>query len=141
MVMRIIAGLAEIDGQTEVNEVSTQTYEVETETATEWSVFEATAYTADCLGCIGITKTGIDVRNTTEYEGRTVIAVDPEVIPLGSAVEIRLADGTIIEGTAQDVGGKIVGNRIDVLHETYDAAIEFGRQTVEVRIINEKETI
>lgn len=101
----------------------------------EWQPFEATAYTADCRGCIGITKTGIDVRHTTEYSGRTVIAVDPEVIPLGSTVEVRLADGTIIEGTAQDTGGAIKGAKIDVLHETYDSAIEFGRQAVDVRIV------
>lgn len=122
------------------NENLTKVSEVQAADDTQWSPFEATAYTADCRGCRGITKSGVDVRNTTEYEGRTVIAVDPDMIPLGSAVEIRLADGTIIEGTAQDTGGSIRGNRIDVLHETYSAAIEFGRQAVEVRIINENET-
>ena len=125
----------------ETNEVLTKVNEVPAVSIveeSEWSPFEATAYTADCRGCIGITKSGVDVRHTTEYEGRTVIAVDPDVIPLGSAVEIRLADGMIIEGTAQDTGGKIEGNRIDVLHETYSAAIEFGRQAVEVRVVTEE---
>jgi len=124
---------------TKVNEIATTS--IVEDVVSEWLPFEATAYTADCLGCIGITKSGVDVRNTTIHDGRTVIAVDPAVIPLGSAVEIRLADGTIIEGTAQDVGAAIKGARIDVLHAEYDDAIEFGRQAVEVRINNEKETI
>ncbi|WP_051236117.1 3D domain-containing protein [Paenibacillus pinihumi] len=106
----------------------------------EWHTFEATAYTANCRGCSGITKSGVDVRKTTEHGGRTVIAVDPRVIPLGSAVEIRLDDGTIIEGTAEDVGGAIKGARIDILHGSRSAAIEFGRQKVELRIINKNKS-
>lgn len=122
---------------TEVNEVLTTINEEVSVAEPEWLTFEATAYTAKCIGCIGITKSGVDVRNTTEHNGRTVIAVDPKVIPLGTAVEIRLADGTIIEGIAEDTGGSIRNKRIDVLHATYDGAIEFGRQAVEVRIVNE----
>lgn len=122
---------------TDINDVVTKVDEVQTASETGWETFEATAYTADCRGCIGITKTGVDVRNTTLHDGRTVIAVDPDVIPLGSTVEVRLSEGTIIEGTAQDVGAAIKGTRIDVLHAEYDAAIEFGRQDVEVRIVTE----
>jgi 3D (Asp-Asp-Asp) domain-containing protein len=104
-----------------------------------WQTFEATAYVALCdTGCIGITKTGIDVRNTTTHEGKRIIAVDPSVIPLGSSVEIRLADGTTFEATAQDTGGVIRGNRLDLLVSTEDLAWQFGRQTVEVRIIEEE---
>jgi 3D (Asp-Asp-Asp) domain-containing protein len=57
------------------------------------------------------------------------------VIPLGSAVELRLADGTIIEATAQDTGGAIDGAEIDVLMADVESALEFGRQAVEVRVI------
>lgn len=121
----------------ELTQVDEVIAEVESEVIGEWETFEATAYTADCRGCSGITKSGVDVRNTTKHEGRTVIAVDPKVIPLGTAVEIRLDDGTIIEGIAADVGGAIKGNRIDVLMGNYDAAINFGRQSVEVLVIGE----
>lgn len=100
----------------------------------EWLTFEATAYVATCEGCIGITKTGIDVRNTTRHNGRNIIAVDPAVIPLGSVVQIRLADGRTIEAEAQDVGGAIRGKRLDLLVGDYDSAIQFGRQSVEVMI-------
>jgi 3D (Asp-Asp-Asp) domain-containing protein len=101
-----------------------------------WQTFEATAYVALCdTGCIGITKTGIDVRNTITHEGKRIIAVDPSVIPLDTTVDIRLADGTTFEATAQDTGGAIRGNRLDLLVSTEDVAWQFGRQTVEVRVI------
>jgi 3D (Asp-Asp-Asp) domain-containing protein len=107
--------------------------------APEWQTFEATAYVALCdTGCIGITKTGIDVRNTTTHEDKRIIAVDPAVIPLDTSVDIRLADGTTFEATAQDTGGSIRGNRLDLLVSTEDRAWQFGRQTVEVRIIEEE---
>jgi 3D (Asp-Asp-Asp) domain-containing protein len=105
----------------------------------EWQTFEATAYVALCdTGCIGITKTGIDVRNTNIHEGKRIIAVDPSVIPLDTTVDIRLADGTTFEATAQDTGSAIRGNRLDLLVSTEDRAWQFGRQTVEVRIIEEE---
>jgi 3D (Asp-Asp-Asp) domain-containing protein len=101
-----------------------------------WHTFEATAFVALCdTGCIGITKTGIDVRNTTTHEGKRIIAVDPTVIPLDTAVDIRLADGTTFEATAQDTGGAIRGNRLDLLVSTEERAWQFGRQTVQLRIM------
>jgi 3D (Asp-Asp-Asp) domain-containing protein len=107
--------------------------------APEWTTFEATAYIALCdTGCSGITKTGIDVRNTVTHKGKRVIAVDPSVIPLDTTVDIRLADGTTFEATAQDTGSAIRGNRLDLLVSTEDKAWQFGRQSVEVRIIEEE---
>jgi 3D (Asp-Asp-Asp) domain-containing protein len=104
----------------------------------EWATFEATAYVADCDGCSGITKTGYDVRNTVYTpEGMRVIAVDPAVIPLGSTVEIRLADGRTFKAKAIDVGGAINNYEIDILVDSYNKAIQFGRQDVELRILKE----
>ena len=98
--------------------------------------FEATAYTAFCdTGCTGVTKTGLDVSNTTQHGGRTIIAVDPAVIPLGSKVSIRLADGRVIEGIAEDTGGDIRGHRIDVLVGSEGQAREFGRQSVQIKVM------
>lgn len=105
---------------------------------TEWRPFEATAYTAACGGCIGITKTGIDVRHTiVDEEGRRIIAVDPVVIPLGSTLEVRIGNETF-SAVAADTGGSIRGARIDVLTATEAAALKFGRQDVEVRVFDEK---
>lgn len=89
----------------------------------------ATAYTAKCDGCSGVTSTGVDLNANPNAK---VIAVDPSVIPLGSEV--------YVEGygyaTAADVGGAIKGNKIDVHVPTKDEAVSWGVRTVEVTIIN-----
>ncbi|MEC0370022.1 3D domain-containing protein [Paenibacillus chibensis] len=101
----------------------------------EWRTFEATAYVALCdTGCSGFTFTEIDVRHTRYYHGRVVVAVDPAVIPLGTSLTIRLADGSEIEAIAEDTGGAIKGRKIDVLMANEADAWDFGRQTVSVKI-------
>lgn len=98
--------------------------------------FEATFYTAFCpTGCTGITATGVDVSNTIYYKGKRIIAVDPNIIPLGSHVRVTLADGTSFEATAQDTGGDIRGNRVDILVASRDEAYRLGRQSVKIEII------
>ncbi|WP_445324094.1 3D domain-containing protein [Paenibacillus sp. FSL M7-1455] len=105
------------------------------ETAQEWRTFEATAYVALCdTGCIGVTFTGIDVSHTVNYHGRRIVAVDQSVIPLGTELTIRLADGSEIEAIAMDTGGAIKGRKIDVLMPSEEAAWDFGRQAVKVKI-------
>ena len=89
---------------------------------------EATAYTAYCAGCSGITATGIDLRSNPN---RKVIAVDPRVIPLGSRVYVE-GYGEAIAG---DTGGAIKGNRIDVLVGSDSAANKWGRKSVKVKIL------
>ena len=97
---------------------------------------EATFYTAFCpTGCTGITATGVDVSNTIYYEGKRIIAVDPNVIPLGSHVRVTLKDGTSFEALALDTGGAIKGNRIDVLVASRDEAYKLGRQSAKVEIL------
>jgi 3D (Asp-Asp-Asp) domain-containing protein/LysM repeat protein len=90
---------------------------------------EATAYTASCEGCSGITKTGVNLKANPDAK---VIAVDPSVIPLGSKVHV--------EGygyaTAADIGGAIKGNRIDVFIPAQSDAIAWGRKQVKVTIVN-----
>ena len=60
-------------------------------------------------------------------EAGKTIAVDPDVIPLGSAVII---DGQ--EYIAQDTGGAIQGNRIDIYCSSHQEALELGVITAEV---------
>ena len=97
---------------------------------------EATFYTADCIGCLGITKSGHDVRNTIYAEGKRVIAVDPRLIPLGSIVNVQLEDGQEFEAIASDIGSAIKGNIIDVLVSSNKEALQLGRQKAKVEIIN-----
>lgn len=111
--------------------------ENKTEKQNAWQTFEASAYTADCPeGCSGVTATGIDVTGTIYHAGKRIIAVDPSVIALGSTVEIKQADGTTFEAVAQDTGGAIKGAKIDVLVARETDAVQFGRQSVEVRVLN-----
>lgn len=60
--------------------------------------------------------------------GRTV-AVDPAVIPYGTEIEI---DGRIY--IAEDCGGAIKGNKIDIYFDTHEEAEAFGKQKKMVRI-------
>ncbi len=61
-----------------------------------------------------------------------IIAVDPDIIPLYSIVEIENLEAFI----ALDTGGLIKGNRIDILFNSKREAMEFGKQELKVRIIN-----
>lgn len=83
-------------------------------------MYRLTAY-CPCEVCCGksdgITSTG--VRATA---GRTV-SVDPDIIPYGSEVVIN--GHTYI---AEDCGGAIKGNKIDIFFDTHQEALEFGVQ-------------
>ncbi|WCS68488.1 hypothetical protein Goe16_00740 [Bacillus phage vB_BsuM-Goe16] len=85
----------------------------------------ATAYTAYCTGCSGVTTTGIDL---TSHPDMKVIAVDPNVIPLGSRVHVE-GYGYAIAG---DTGGAIKGNKIDIFVPDRQDALAWGVRTVKV---------
>ena len=86
---------------------------------------EATAY---CGG--GTTATGTPARYGA-------IAVDPRVIPYGTRMYIVSDDGKWIYGvaTAEDCGGAIKGNIIDLYFDSYDTCIQFGRRNCTVYIL------
>ena len=96
--------------------------------------FRLTAY-CPCMKCCGKTD-GITSTGTTATEGRT-IAVDPLVIPYGSTVTIYYEDGTVHTYTAEDCGGAIKENRIDVFFSSHDAARAFGVQSAMVYVEEE----
>lgn len=89
-------------------------------------VVEATAYSTNQPSLGDITYSGINLR-----ENPNVIAVDPNVIPLGSKVYIP-GYGTFVAG---DTGSAIKGNRIDVHITDLNQATAFGRKTMEIQII------
>jgi len=95
----------------------------------EYMMLEATGYYSgpnNYGGAIG-PRTAIGL-----LAQRGVVAVDPSVIPLGSRLFIE-GYGYAIAG---DTGGAIQGMRIDLCFNTYDEAINFGRRTVKVYIID-----
>ena len=88
----------------------------------------ATAYTAECDGCSGITYTGLDLNKDRNMK---VVAVDPSVIPLGTRVHVEGYG----EAVAGDIGGAIKGNKIDIHVPTKDEAYSWGVREVTVTIL------
>jgi len=89
--------------------------------------FEITCYNSGTHGADG----------TPVYEG--MIAVDPDVIPLGTQVYIEFSeDWEHLSGfyTAHDVGGAVIGNIIDMYRDWSDSeAFAFGRRDAHVYIV------
>lgn len=92
-----------------------------------WKTVQATGYSTQQKGLSTHTATGIDLRVNSR-----VIAVDPRVIPLGSLVEVQ-GLGVYVAG---DTGGAIKGNIIDIHYPTVSQALNWGRRSVKIRIIN-----
>lgn len=74
----------------------------------------------------GITASG---RKATPYVS---VAVDPDVIPLGSEVLVDYGDGEIHYYRADDIGGSVKGNHIDLCVGSHQEAIDLGVKTVTV---------
>lgn len=64
------------------------------------------------------------------------VAVDPSIIPLGTSLKIERSDGSVYYVKANDTGGAIKGNKIDIVCPTHTEALQWGRQTVKVWRIN-----
>lgn len=83
----------------------------------------ATGYTHTDAGCDMITSTG-----TTVHYGTA--AVDPRFIPYGTRMLIVSHDGQRYYGiaTAEDCGGAIKRDKMDLYFPTHQECIEFGRR-------------
>lgn len=85
------------------------------------------AYEHICGDGDGLTATGIPV-------APGMVAVDPDVIPLGSTV--------IIDGQAYlaaDTGEAVRGNHVDIAVDTHQEALELGTRTAEVWVVEDDE--
>ncbi len=102
-----------------------------------------TAYTSYCDGCIGITKSGYNVKNTIYYNdkeyGKIYIVAADKKYKLGSIV--RLSD---IEGYNDIIAivldrGSLIGNnkssQIDLLLKTDKECINFGRRNAFIEVL------
>lgn len=89
----------------------------------------ATAYTAGHGGADYTTATGTFVKMGT-------VAVDKNVIPLGTRMYIVADDGSVVYGmaVAEDTG--VRGNKVDLYYDTYDQCINFGRRSCTVYILD-----
>ncbi|MFJ7746473.1 3D domain-containing protein [Peribacillus sp. NPDC097295] len=87
----------------------------------------ASAYTANCKGCSGITAIGLNLKKNPKVKA---ISVDPKVIPLGTKVHVEGYG----EAIAADTGGAIKGKKIDVFYSSKTKALNWGRKTVKVKV-------
>lgn len=117
--------------------------------------FEATAYDLSIQSCgkpkssrgYGITTNGTSIARHSRESAMT-IAVDPNIIPLGTKVYIEFPEQfKYLNGiyTANDTGSAIKGKVIDVFmgdfqqDTTSETVWEFGRRKVKVyKVLNEK---
>ena len=110
-----------------VTETTTEFIETTTEPPRNIMTVTATAY-CSCVKCCGkndgITASGVKAK------ANHTIAVDRKVIPLGTHIIYN-----DIEYVAEDTGGAIKGNRIDIYFDSHSDALEFGRQKVEIEVL------
>lgn len=105
---------------TEPTTKATTTKPVTTNAAT--TTFRVSAYCA-CTRCTD--GDGITASGTKPKQGRT-IAVDPQYYPYGT--KIILNGKTYV---AEDCGGAIKGNRIDMYFDSHQEALEWGVRYLE----------
>ena len=111
--------------KTELEEVQA---EKKKQTITNMGQFKISAYCA-CKKCCGKWAGGNTASGTKPTAGRT-IAVDTKVIPFGTKV--------IIDGhtyIAEDTGGAIKGNKIDIYFDSHQEALNWGIKYKDVSII------
>lgn len=100
---------------------------------------------------ISSTKSNLNIKNSkkmtvesTAYAGDTItatgtvpkwgtIAVDPKVIPYGSRVYIPAFNKTFV---AEDCGGAIKGNMIDIFMNSNKEAYTWGRRNIDIYVIS-----
>lgn len=118
----------------EINELNVQISELErtVEFYESWQClgeFKITYY-CPCEKCSGIWGTSIK-EPCSDHKAlpNHTIAVDPDVIPLGTEV---LINGTVY--VAEDVGSAVNGNTIDIFVESHDEAVNNGVDFMEVYV-------
>ena len=95
------------------------------------------AYT-DCLTVEATAYSGGGKTAMGTAAGEGTVAVDPDVIPLGSRLYITAEDGSSwVYGyaVAEDTGGSIQGERVDLFFWSDSDGRAFGRRTAKVYVL------
>lgn len=88
--------------------------------------FNTSAYDA-CYDCCGKTD-GITASGVKATANHTIAA--PPEYPFGQQIEIN---GVLY--TVEDRGGSIKGNKIDIFFNSHQEAVNYGRRTVEGKVL------
>lgn len=113
--------------ETEPITETTTVIETTTEPPMNTMTVVATAY-CPCVKCCGKSD-GITASGVKAKANRT-IAVDTRIIPFGTSVIINGK-----EYVAEDTGGAIKDNRIDVYFDSHEDALKWGRQIIEIEVL------
>ena len=78
-------------------------------------------------------------KTATERQTRPgIVAADPDVLPLGSRIQVEGAGAYSGEYVVEDTGRKITGREIDIYIPRDAEAKKFGRRKVRVRILDQR---
>ena len=122
-------GIASANNQISSIEASSNEVNAITTSNTSGSYLQTYSMTATAYTGGGFTAMGLKpVRNP---EGLSSVAVDPNVIPLGSKVYVEGYGYAI----ASDTGGVIKGNKIDLYMNSLEECYAFGRRSVTVHLV------
>ena len=99
--------------------------------------FSITYYSAYDGTQIGITAGGTSMAGGNIYtsDGYRIIATDPSVIPLGTIVRVTTSNGESFLAKADDTGGAVKGNKIDIAVSSPNQAFALGRGTATIEIL------
>ena len=91
----------------------------------------------ECCGKVdGLTASGT---HATPY---STVAVDPSVIPLGAVLLVDYGDGAGLRRyRAEDTGGAVKGNHIDLCVGNHAEALQLGRRTATVYWVDHEEVV
>ncbi len=84
------------------------------------------------MNVVATAYTGYSTTSTGQKPVWGTIAVDPKVIPYGTKVYIPQFGRTFI---ANNTGGAIKGNKIDIFMNTKKECYNWGRRTIEIQIL------
>ncbi len=92
----------------------------------------STGTTSKKMNVVATAYTGYGITSTGQRPVWGTIAVDPKVIPYGTKVYIPYFNKTFI---ANNCGGAIKGNKIDIYMNSKSECYNWGRRTIEIQIL------
>jgi 3D (Asp-Asp-Asp) domain-containing protein len=94
---------------------------------------EVTAY-CPCKKCCGENAQGLTASgHEISYNQSRFVAADTDLLPFGTKLMIPGYGTTAVE--VIDRGGAIKGNKLDVFFPTHEEALQWGRQWVDVTVV------
>lgn len=84
------------------------------------------------MNVVATAYTGYSTTSTGQKPVWGTIAVDPKVIPYGTKVYIPCFDQVFV---ANNTGGAIKGNKIDIFMNTNKECYNWGRRTIEIQVL------